>query len=211
MSGSFVCQRSLLSRAILTGTFAALPLSGLAQPETPRLTTHATVAAGAAVVPPPDYVVGADDVLAIVFWKEPDISSGHVRVRPDGKISLPLLGDVAAASLAPDQLKQQLEALARPFFANVAATVMVSEINSRKVFITGEVGHPGGFRLNGPMTLLQALALAGGFTESADKDRVEIVSSDAGQPARRRFSYKAIVKGKAPDVALKPGDTVVVW
>jgi polysaccharide export outer membrane protein len=132
-------------------------------------------------------------------------------VRPDGKISLPLLGDVAAAGLAPDELKRRLETLARPFFADPAAAVMVSEINSRKVFITGEVAHPGGFRLNGPMTVLQAVALAGGFIESADKDRVEIISSVDAPAPRRRFSYKAIVKGKAPDVALKPGDTVVVW
>jgi polysaccharide export outer membrane protein len=189
---------------LLTAIFAALPLTiAIAQ-------TDSAVPTPGAVVPPADYVIGADDVLSVVFWKEPDISSGHLRVRPDGKISLPLLGEVDAAGLAPGKLRQQLETLAKPFFAEITATVMVNEINSRKVFVTGEVGHPGGFRLNGPMTVLQALALAGGFTEFADKDHVEIISADEGRPARRRFNYKAVVKGKTPDVALEPGDTVVV-
>jgi polysaccharide biosynthesis/export protein len=213
MPRSFFRRHFHLRRALLTATFATLPLApAMAQTEPARPPiAHAAVAPAAAVVPPPDYVIGADDVLAVVFWKEPEISSAGLRVRPDGKISLPLLGDVTAAGLAPDELKQQLETIAKPFFADPAAAVMVSEINSRKVFITGEVGHPGGFRLNGPMSVLQALALAGGLTEFANKNRVDIISSNDAQSARRRFSYKAIVKGKAPDVPLKPGDTVVVW
>jgi len=163
------------------------------------------------VVPPADYVIGADDVLGVVFWKEPDISAAHVRVRPDGKISIPLLGEVSAAGLSPDELRQQLETIAKPFFADVTATVMVNDINSRKVFITGAVAQPGGFRLNSPMTVLQAIALSGGFSESAGKDRFDIIGPGDAQRTRRRFSYKAIVRGKAPDVALKPGDTIVVW
>src|SRR5262245_13927039 len=110
------------------------------------------------VVPPGDYVIGADDVLGVVFWKEPDISAAHVRVRPDGKISIPLLGEVSAAGLSPDELKRQLETIAKPFFADVTATVMVNDINSRKVFITGAVAQPGGFRINGPQTGLQGHA-----------------------------------------------------
>jgi len=164
-----------------------------------------------AVVLPADYVIGADDVLGVVFWKEPDISAAHVRVRPDGKISIPLLGEVNAAGLSPDELRRQLETIAKPFFADVTATVMVNDINSRKVFITGAVAQPGGFRLNGPMTVLQAIALSGGFSESAGKDRFDIIAPGDAQGTRRRFSYKAIVRGKAPDVALKPGDTIVVW
>jgi polysaccharide biosynthesis/export protein len=211
MPGRFRRHRSCLHQAILTGMLATLPLSAaIAQTDSaPGLRAHAILAPSETLVAPPDYVIGADDVLSVVFWKEPDISSGHLRVRPDGRISLPLLRDVDAAGLTPDQLRQLLETVARPFFADVNATVVVNEINSRKVFVTGEVGRPGGFPLNGPMTVLQALALAGGFTEFADKDHVEIIS-DETQPGRRRFNYTTVVNGKAPDVALRPGDTVVV-
>ncbi|HJZ75336.1 MAG TPA: polysaccharide biosynthesis/export family protein [Vicinamibacterales bacterium] len=213
MSQNVVRHRFCLGRFLSIAMFATLPVSSaVAQTgSVPRLPAPAAVTASAAVVAPPDYIIGADDVLAVVFWKEPDISSGRVRVRPDGKISLPLLGDVSAAGLTPDRLKQELETLAKPFFADVSAAVMVNEINSRKVFIVGQIVQSGGFRLNGPMTVLQAVALAGGFNEAADKDRIEIIGSASTQRPRRRLSYKAIVRGKTPDVALSPGDTVVVW
>src|SRR5262249_20480992 len=200
-------------RRLLIALVATVPVSSaMAQsdPARPRPTAPA-MTAGSSVVTPSDYVIGADDVLAVVFWKEPELSAARVRVRPDGKISLPLVGEVAAAGLVPDDLKRRLETLAKPFLADPTAAVMVSEINSRKVFITGAVGQPGGFRLNSPITVLQAVALAGGFSESAERDRVEIISSIDNRPSRQRLSYKAIVKGKAADVALKPGDTVVVW
>jgi len=169
----------------------------------------ALLAPNASVTAPPDYVIGADDVLSIVFWKASEIS-GHVRVRPDGKISLPLLGEVSAAGLTPESLRQQLETRAGPFFADIIATVMVDEINSRRVFVTGAVGRPGAFPLNGRVTVLQALALAGGFTEFADREHVEIIRPDEARSDRLRFNYKTVVEGKAPDVALKPGDTIVV-
>jgi polysaccharide export outer membrane protein len=163
----------------------------------------------ATVVPPADYVIGADDRLSVVFWKEPEVSS-EVRVRPDGKISLPLLRDVQAAGLTPDQLRQQLESAAQPFFADISATVMVTEIKSRKVFITGAVGHPGEFPLTGPLTVLQALALAGGFSEFADEDHVEVFRTFDGRRSRFTFNYKDVLKGRKPDLELKPGDTIVV-
>ena len=162
-----------------------------------------------AVVPPADYVIGADDRLSVKFWKEPDVSC-EVRVRPDGKISLPLLRDVQAAGLTPDQLRQQLESAAQPFFADVSATVMVTEINSRKVFVTGAVAHPGGFPLTGPLTVLQALALAGGMSEFADQNHVEVFRTVDGPRSRFTFNYKDVLKGRKPDVELKPGDTIVV-
>ena len=172
-----------------------------------RLNARASVAPAAALAP--DYVIGPDDVLWVVFWKEPEISA-QVRVRPDGKISLPLLRDVRASGLTPEQLRQQLEADAKPFFAETNATVTVNEVNSRKVFVTGEVGRPGAFPLTGPMTILQVLALAGGFSEFADQEHIEVFRSDEAGPARFRFSYKDVLKGKRPDVALKSGDTIVV-
>ena len=101
-------------------------------------------------------------------------------MRPDGRISLPLLRDVEAAGLTPDQLRQHLEAIATPFFANVNATVIVHEINSRKVFVTGEVAHPRGFTLNGPMTVLQALALAGGLSEFSEPAHIDVLRNERG-------------------------------
>jgi polysaccharide export outer membrane protein len=172
-----------------------------------RLNARASVAPAAALAP--DYVIGPDDVLSVVFWKEPEISA-QVRVRPDGKISLPLLRDVRASGLTPEQLRQQLEADAKPFFAETNATVTVNEVNSRKVFVTGEVGRPGAFPLTGPMTILQALALAGGFSDFADQEHIEVFRSDEAAPARFRFNYKDVLNGKRPDVALKSGDTIVV-
>ena len=172
-----------------------------------RLDARASVAPAAALAQ--DYVIGPDDVLSVVFWKEPEISA-QVRVRPDGKISLPLLRDVRASGLTPEQLRQQLEANAKPFFAETNATVTVNEVNSRKVFVTGEVGRPGAFPLTGPMTILQVLALAGGFSEFADEEHIEVFRSDEAGPARFRFNYKDVLNGKRPDVALKSGDTIVV-
>jgi polysaccharide export outer membrane protein len=211
MPHRFRRQLNGLRRASLTGILITLPVSAAFPQSAPgqRPVAQTAPAPYVTVAPPPDYVIGADDVLSIVFWKESDIS-GRVRVRPDGKISLPLLGEVEAAGLTPDTLRQQLETVARPFFADISATVMVNEVNSRRVFVTGAVGRPGAFPLNGRMTVLQALALAGGFTESADKEHVEVLGMDDARPGRLRFNYKTVLDGKAPDVALKPGDTVVV-
>jgi polysaccharide biosynthesis/export protein len=172
-----------------------------------RLNARVSVAPAAALAP--DYVIGPDDVLSVVFWKEPDISA-QVRVRPDGKISLPLLRDVRASGLTPEQLRQQLEADAKPFFADINATVIVNEVNSRKVFVTGEVGRPGAFPLTGPMTVLQVLALAGGLSEFADQEHVEVFRIDDAGPARFRFNYNDVLKGRRPDVTLMSGDTIVV-
>ena len=209
VSSVFRHHRSL-SRG-LTGVLIALPFamtSAQSGPSEP-LIAHAVVSSGAAHIAPVDYVIGADDVLAVVFWKEPDIS-GQVRVRPDGRISLPLLRDVQAAGLTPEQLRELMEAVAKPFFANVNATVIVHEINSRRVFVTGEVAHPGSFSLNGPMTVLQAVALAGGLTEFIDAEHVDVLRTEQGIASRFAFSYKDVLKGRKADVPLKPGDTIVV-
>ena len=194
---------------VVTGLSVALTAAaGRAQSvAADRLNVRASVAPAAALAP--DYVIGPDDVLSVVFWKEPEMSA-QVRVRPDGKISLPLLRDVRASGLTPEQLRQQLEADAKPFFAETNATVTVNEVNSRKVFVTGEVGRPGAFPLTSPMTILQVLALAGGFSAFADEEHIEVFRSDEAGPARFRFNYKDVLNGKRPDVALKSGDTIVV-
>jgi polysaccharide export outer membrane protein len=207
---SFRQPHSRFSR-YLTGLLVALPIATASAQSGPSepLTAYAISAPGSEVVPPFDYVIGADDVLAVVFWKEPDVSR-EVRVRPDGRISLPLLRDVEAAGLTPDQLRRHLEAVASPYFANANATVIVHEINSRKVFVTGEVAHPGAFSLNGPMTGLQALALAGGVNEFSKAAHIDVLRNERGVRTRLAFNYKDVLRGRQPDISLKPGDTIVV-
>jgi polysaccharide biosynthesis/export protein len=204
-------RTSFYGSFVLTATILVVPpdASVNAQSATARLTNGAP--AIAPVSPPPDYVIGPDDLLSIVFWKEPDMS-GQARVRPDGRISLPLLRDLPAQGLTPDQLRGQLETEAARFVIDARASVMVTEINSRKVFVTGGVDRPGAFPLNGPMTVLQAIALAGGLLEFADAEHIEIFRADGGATTRVRFNYKDLIKGKkaAENMALKPGDTVVV-
>src|SRR6185295_11169335 len=124
--------------------------------------------ASLAVVPtPPDYVIGADDLLSVVFWRDKDMSS-EVAVRPDGKISLPLLNDIQAAGLTPSQLRDRLTEDAKRYLEDPNVTIVVRQINSRRVFVTGEVAKPGPYPLIGPTTVLQILATAGGLKEYAD-------------------------------------------
>ena len=136
-----------------------------AQPKRPA-TPAGNVSAAAPVSVPlsPDYVIGPDDVLGVYVWKEADVS-GDVTVRPDGKISIPLLNEIHAAGLTPDQLRQRITEAAKQYLEEPTVTVVVKAINSRKVFVTGQVAKPGTYSLTGPTTVLQLLALAGGVLE----------------------------------------------
>lgn len=161
---------------------------------------------------PADYVIGADDVLSVVFWREAEMS-GQVRVRPDGRISVPLLNDVPAAGLTPDQLRTHLEKTASQYITDPHATVVVVEINSRRVFVVGQVSTPGVYPLNTPMNVLQVLAAAGGPLEFADVKNIVIERSGSGSSkVRLPFNYRDVIRGKNEDqnVLLKPGDTVIV-
>ena len=161
---------------------------------------------------PPGYVIGAEDVLTIVFWRDKEMSADVV-VRPDGKISLPLLNDVQAAGYTPDQLRGQLELAAKKFMKDDPnASVIVKAVNSRKVHIIGNVGKAGTYPLAGDMTVLQFIALAGGLQEYADAKNITIMRKEDGQDRAFKFNYKDVVKGKKlqQNIALKPGDTVIV-
>jgi polysaccharide biosynthesis/export protein len=160
---------------------------------------------------PADYVIGSDDLLSIVFWKDRDLSA-EVLVRPDGRISLPLLNDVQAAGLTPEQLKERLEAAAGAYIEDPTATVVVREIKSRKVFITGQIFKPGSYSLTTPTTVLQLIAVAGGLQEYADASHILILRPEGGRSRMLRFNYKDASKGKnlQQNVELKPGDTVIV-
>ena len=167
------------------------------------------IPAGTAV--PPDYVIGPEDVLTIVFWREKDLSS-EVIVRPDGKISLPVLQDVAASGLTPEQLRESLTKTAERYVEDPNVTVVVKQINSRRVFITGQVSKPGPYALTAPMTVIQLISLAGGVLEFADDEKVLIMRTENGKPVSFRFNYQEVKEGKnlTQNIPLKPGDTVIV-
>jgi len=182
-----------------------------------------TVAAPAAVAPgtapatprgidvPPDYVIGPDDVLDVIFWRDKDMSS-QVTVRPDGRVTLPLLNDVQAAGLSPEQLRSYVMTAAAKYVEDPNVTVFVKAINSRKVFVTGMVARPGPYPLIGTTTVMQALALAGGIQEFADSKNIIVMRTENGRPVAYRFNYKEVVKRKnlKQNIELKPGDTIVV-
>ena len=179
-------------------------------PPVPRRKPAPASAAVAPVVPP-DYVIGADDVLGIVFWREKDLSV-DVQVRPDGKITLPLMNDMQAAGLTPDRLREQITAAAGKYVEGPSVTVLVKTMNSRKVFITGQVLRPGQYPLTGPTTVVQLIALAGGLQEYADEDKILVMRTEGGRQAAYRFNYNDILRGRnlEQNIELKPGDTVIV-
>jgi polysaccharide export outer membrane protein len=163
------------------------------------------------VAVPHHYVLGPDDVIAVEYWRDKDLSA-EVVIRPDGKISLPLLNDVAAAGLTPQQLRDVLMVEARRFVEDPIVRVVVKEIKSRKVFITGEVEKPGVYPLNQPTTVVQLIAIAGGLREFADAKRIFIVRSEGGRQTTRAFNYSEVLKGQnlSQNIELAPGDTVMV-
>jgi polysaccharide export outer membrane protein len=168
----------------------------------------------AAAAPEPaassDYVIGADDVLHISVWKEPDLSE-TLPVRPDGKISMPLLNDVPAAGLTPLQLKDSITEKLKKYIADPRVTVVVNAMNSRRIFVTGEVLHSGPMPLLPHMTMLQALSQAG-FTQFANLKGIYLLRTQDGKQEKVPFNYKEVVKGNHPEqnIVLKPGDTLVV-
>ena len=160
---------------------------------------------------PAGYVIGPDDVLTVVFWREKELSS-EVAVRPDGKITLPLVNDIQAAGLTPEQLRDELTKAAEKFVEGPTVTVVVKQINSRKVFVTGMVSKPGPYPLMGPTTVLQLIATAGGLHEFADKKNIQILRTVNGKQTAIRFNYEDVRKGKnlQQNIELKPGDTIIV-
>ena len=159
----------------------------------------------------PSYIIGPEDVLDINVWKEPDMTR-IVPVRPDGKISLPLINDVQAAGSTPQQLAADVTGKLRKFLTEPQVTVIVTAINSQRVFVVGEVLRAGAFPLIPGMTVLQALASAGGFTTFADVKKIHVMRLANGKHTELPFNYREVLKGDNPDqnIKLEPGDTVVV-
>ena len=160
---------------------------------------------------PKDFVIGPEDVLTVTVWREKDFSA-EVTVRPDGKITLPLVNEIQAAGLTPAQLREQLTTAVSRFVADPSVTVAVKQINSLKVYISGQVGKPGAYQLTSATNVLQLIVTAGGLHEFADAKNIVIIRRQNGQETTHRFNYKDVMKGKnlAQNIQLVPGDTILV-
>jgi polysaccharide export outer membrane protein len=159
----------------------------------------------------PAYMIGPEDMLDISVWKEPDVSR-VVPVRPDGRISLPLIHDVQASGLSPQQLAVSVTEKLKKYLNDPQVTVIVTAINSQRVFVVGEVLRAGAFPMLPGMTVLQALSSAGGFTTFADVKKIHVVRTRNGKNVEIPFNYRDVLRGDNPgqNVKLEPGDTIVV-
>jgi polysaccharide export outer membrane protein len=158
------------------------------------------------------YVIGAGDVLAINVWKEPEASLQTVVVRPDGFISVPMVKEVEAAGLTPIELEKELSAKFAHFFREADISVIVKEVHSEKVYLIGAVKKEGPITVKAPLTVLQAVAEAGGLTDYAKRGKIYILRREDGKEVRLPFDYAAVIQGKRSEqnIILRPGDTVVV-
>ena len=180
-------------------------------PVQPAAAAPTAVEPAAATAVDPSYTIGPDDVLAILFWRDKDTST-EVMVRPDGKITLPLLNDIQAAGLTPDQLRAAIQKVSEKYFQEPNVSVVVKAVNSRKVYVTGAVGKPGPYLLTSRTTVLQMLAQAGGLGDFAKKDKIAVLRTENGETKRYPFNYKDVIDGKKleQNIELRPGDTVIV-
>jgi polysaccharide biosynthesis/export protein len=157
----------------------------------------------------PTYIIGPDDTLYISVWKEQDLTE-TLPVRADGMISMPLLNDVQAAGLTPMQLSASLSEKLKKYVSDPHVTIVVTQMNSQRVYVTGEVLHPGAMNLTPDMTVLQALATSG-FTQFANTKGIYVLRNENGADKKFVVNYKKLIKGEGgQNIALKPGDTIVV-
>ena|SRR5688572_3702667 len=181
---------------------AAPPQGAAAKPQ---------AASPAIVTPPSDYVIGPADVLSISYRNEKDMTGDYI-VRPDGKITLPYLGDIDAVGVPPEKLMEQLVKASDKLFVNPTITVGVKAINSRKVSITGFVEKPGQYDILAPMDVVQLISLAGGLREYTSGKNIMIIRGDGANQTSFRFNYKEMLEGKnlRQNIPLRPGDRVMV-
>ena len=218
-------RKTLHHMVMASGLAGSLALSvlGSAQAAKPILTPAPTAPAPAAAAAPATapaqplnaseadkYIIGPDDVLQVSVWKEPNLS-GTFPVRPDGMISMVLLGDVRAAGFTPMQLGTNLSQQLKKYVQDPLVTVLVAQVNSQRIFLVGEVGHVGPVPITPGMTPLQAIAAGGGLTPYARKKKIYILRGPEGHQQKIPFDYKAALGGNSPqNGTLQPGDTVVV-
>jgi polysaccharide biosynthesis/export protein len=158
------------------------------------------------------YVLGCGDALRVTVWRHEESSADAV-IMPDGKISLPLIGDMAAAGLTVDELKDELNRKYSEYITEPHITITVRETNSLKIYVLGEVARPGEFKLNSYTDVLQAISMAGGFTIYANKSSIDIIRKEGDKKIKINFNYKEVVAGKHlnQNIPLKPGDVIVVY
>ncbi len=201
----------------LTGhAWAQMPAANQSGPELPAPTAMASLAqpmVASANKPHDDsFVIGNDDVLAINVWKEPDLSRS-IPVRSDGRISLPLIGELQASGRTPLKLEQEIAGKLQPYLEEPDVTVIVQQINSEKFNILGQVAKPGSYPITNSATILDAIALAGGCRDFAKRGSIYILRRNPdGSESRIPFNYKDVIKGKnmAQNIKLRPHDTIVV-
>jgi polysaccharide export outer membrane protein len=187
-------------------TSATKPAAGAADPA--KMGAPKQQESAPSAVDTKTFVLGAEDVIAIKVWREPELS-GQFVVRPDGKISLPLVNEIQASGLTPKQLEKALTDGLAKFINQPEVTVQVTTVNSRKYYIQGEVQRPGAYPLVVPTTVLEALVNAGGFREFANTKKITVLRNGR---ERMRFNYKDVTRGKHPEqnIQLQPGDQIIV-
>jgi polysaccharide export outer membrane protein len=198
-----------------TSTQGVKPVPAPAAPQqaAPAATTPAPAAASSANYAGPidasRYTIGPEDSLQVTVWKEPTLS-GTFPVRPDGMISLVLVGDLPAAGLTPMALSNDISQRLKKYIQDPVVTVVVLGVNSQRIFMVGEVGHVGPVMLTPGMTPLQAIVTAGGLSQFANSKKIYILRTVNGKQEKMPFNYKQALKGENPGVTLLPGDTIVV-
>jgi polysaccharide export outer membrane protein len=199
---------SILETLVLAAVLVT-PLAAAAQ--TPANAKSATTSAVTNVRPwvNDEYRLGPGDKLRVEVYKEEQLSQS-LQVRPDGKITLPLVGDFAATGKTPIELRDALATSLKEYVTNPVVTVIVVEAVAAQVYVIGEVTNPGTLVMQGPMTVLQALAQAGGLREFADRDDIRILRKTPNGTRTIDFDYKKAIKGDIPPMDLQPGDTIVV-
>ena len=204
-------MNALIRPFLFSVVLLVMPLAYAQDAPAQKSDGSAKPAAVAVANPDADYKIGPQDILRIDVWKEPDISR-TIPVRPDGKISLPLLNDVQASGLTAMQLAAALRESLAKYLTNPQVTVTVTEINSRRVYITGEVIRAGALPLLPNMTVLQALSSAGGFTPFAKLKNIYVLRNEDGKQVKHPFNYKEVVKGNLAEqnILLQSGDVIVV-
>jgi polysaccharide export outer membrane protein len=204
----------ILAGCVIAGSASASNQSPTTQDkkeDTKDAKSQATPSAAQAAAEDPTYKIGAQDVLRIDVWREEQLTR-TVPVRPDGKITLPLLNDVQAVGLTPMELAGVIREELKKYINNPQVTVSVSEINSRRIYVTGEVTKAGAYQLLPHMTVLQALSGSGGFTAFARIKNIYVLRTENGKPVKIPFNYKEAIAGRNPaqNIELQPGDVVVV-
>jgi polysaccharide biosynthesis/export protein len=198
------------SAIVLMCCMAAPGAAQTASPAAPAAVDATAKPADGAANAGADYIIGADDVLHVAVWKEPDLTA-TLPVRSDGKISLPLLNDVQAAGLTPMQLAGSLTDRLKKYIADPRVTVVVSQINSKRIYFVGEVAHAGAMPMLPNMTALQAIASAG-LTQFANTKKIYVMRLENGKQVKLPVNYHKLVQGEDLDhnYLLQPGDTIVV-